>query len=368
MNKQIFSVFHKGERLMIRFYSDFAQILLEHLQTSHKKIILYGMGDGAEKIMSLLETVGLHPAAFMASDDFVRGQTFRGFTVKTLAQIETEFGEIIILICFGTARPDVLSHIYEIAEKHEVYAPYVPVVGGGVFDRKFIDDNKDDIEKAYKLLADERSKSVFESILNYRLSGKIGFLTSSHSDRSEVFKLLSLGSDETYVDLGAYNGDTIEEFIGETAGQFKKIYALEPDFKNYAKMRRRLYMLNPTVFTAINAGAWSEDTELEFSTRGGRNSKVGSGRKIRMKSVDSLLGGAEATYIKLDVEGSEREALAGAAKTIKQFRPKLCVSVYHRIDDIFALILEINKLRPDYRLYLIRSEYIPDWDTNLICI
>ena len=92
----------------------------------------------------------------------------------------------------------------------------------------------------YKLLADEQSKKVFENVIRYKLSGKLDYLTEAETPSDEKFDLLKIGTEEIYVDLGAYDGDTVIEFLNETSLQFTKIYAMEPDAKNYRKLKRRL--------------------------------------------------------------------------------------------------------------------------------
>ena len=86
------------------------------------------------------------------------------------------------------------------------------------------------------------------------------------------------------------------------------------------------------------------------------------------RSVDSLLQGQNVTYLKMDVEGFEREALWGASKTILHYAPKLSVSIYHRNEDIFELPLLVKSLQPNYKLYIRHRLYIPAWDTNLYAI
>ena len=78
--------------------------------------------------------------------------------------------------------------------------------------------------------------------------------------------------------------------------------------------------------------------------------------------------GDAATFIKYDVEGSEKQAIDGAKKTITAHRPKLSVALYHRNEDMFAIPLQIAELNRKYKFYMRHHPYIPDWDTNLYCI
>ncbi|MGN0657608.1 MAG: FkbM family methyltransferase [Ruminiclostridium sp.] len=340
-------------------------------------IVMYGMGDGAEKIMRVMETCGLKPAEFMASDEFVRGHSFKGYRVKKLSEIEELYADFVVVVCFGTALPEVMENIERISEHHRVVAPDVPVVGGGLFDGDYISDHEYEIMKLRMLLADDTSRDTLDALMKYRITGDISVLRSCETPKEEAYSLLNINDRETYLDLGAYNGDTVEEFLKLTGKRFTKIYALEPDRRNYSKLRRRHYALGSEIFEPINAAAWSSDTTLVFNSRAGRNSSLcetpsaqtaGRGIEIEAKSVDSLLDGKAATLIKYDVEGSEREALAGSEQTIKKYKPRLIVSLYHRTGDLIELPLYIKELNPDYKLYLRHHPYIPAWDTNLYCI
>ena len=369
---------------MAFFLDDIDRDLWTYLKDTDKKIVLYGMGDGAEKIKAVLDDRGIEITEIMASDGFVRGQSFMGHRVKTLAEIEEEYGGgFLILICFGSKIPDVMEHIYEIAQKHELYAPNVPVTGGGVFDLEYANANKGDLQKVYKMLADEQSKKVFENVIRYKLSGDINYLKECETPSDEKFDLLTIGTDETVVDLGAYDGDTLVEFLNGTSMQFKKLYAMEPDNKNYRKLKRKLYMIGSALLEAYNVGAWDEDTTITFDMRAGRGSTANSAdpsnsgterrralryRDIKMMKTDTMLRGDAATYIKIDVEGAEENALRGAKETIANFKPKLNVALYHRNEDMFRLPLLINELNRKYKFYMRHHPYVPDWDTNLYCV
>ena len=365
---------------MAFFLDEIEECLWDYLRETDKKIVLYGMGDGAEKIKAVLDEIGAPVADIMASDEFVRGHSFMGFRVKKLSEIEELYGEdFLILVCFGTQLPEVMDRIYEISEKHELYAPNVPVVGEGLFTLDYAKAHREELKQVYDLLADEQSRRVLEAVIRYKLSGEIEYLREVETPAEEKFELLQIGAEETYVDLGAYNGDTLIEFLNETSMQFTKLYAMEPDAKNYRKLKRRLYMIGSELLYAYNCGAWDEDTSIVFSLRAGRSSKAvpAAGteglnparfREVKMMKPDTMLGGAAATYIKYDVEGSEERAIKGTARTIADFHPKLNVALYHRNEDMFALPLLIHSLNKKYKLYLRHHPYIPDWDTNLYCI
>ena len=185
--------------------------------------------------------------------------------------------------------------------------------------------------------------------------------------KAEIYrKIIKPGLNEVYVDLGAYNGDTIRELLEFTRGKYAEIYALEPDRKNYKKLTKFTDGM-PNVF-AYNAAAWCTDCELPFSSKSGRQSAISANAEtlVTARAVDSIVNGNRpATIIKMDVEGFEREAIWGASNIISHNAPKLMISLYHRNEDIFELPLLILMLNPQYKLYIRHQLYIPAWETNL---
>lgn len=104
---------------------------------------------------------------------------------------------------------------------------------------------------------------------------------------------------------------------------------------------------------------------LLFRQRAASRTLRTKGRETQMRALDSVLGGRPCTYLKMDVEGAEREAISGAEQTIRTFAPKLNIAAYHRSEDFFELPLVIHSLCKDYALYLRHHPYVPAWDTNL---
>ena len=101
----------------------------DFLKNDATPLVLYGMGNGADIVISQLEKIGRKPSEIIASDDFVRGQLFHGYKVKKLSQVEEELGDFIVLICFVTQIDSVIENIKTIARKHKTYVSYIPVFG-----------------------------------------------------------------------------------------------------------------------------------------------------------------------------------------------------------------------------------------------
>mgnify|MGYP002551997969 CR=1 FL=1 len=344
------------------------QDVWQRLQSCNKPVVVYGMGDGAVKILQVMQRYGIRPAAMFASDDFARGNSFMGYTVGKLRDVQAVYDDFIIVLAFAAGYQSLVDKIVEIGKRHTLIVPDVPVAGGGLFTYEYCLEHAAELEEVYGMLADDESRRVYASIINFKISGNIRYLLDVTTPKTEIYrKIINLTPNEVYVDLGAYNGDTIQEVLQLTRGKYIRIYAIEPDRKNFKKLCKYLDGMNYVY--AYNAVAWCLDTTVPFATKAGRQSAVSAfGQQIDARSVDSILQGKPATIIKMDVEGCEREALWGASQTIAHFSPKLMVSLYHRNEDIFALPLLIRRLNPNYDLYVRHQLYIPAWETNLYAV
>ncbi len=340
----------------------------EKLEKETRPIFIYGMGDGAQKIMNVFSARGIKVSGIFASDDFVRGHYFEGFKVKRLSEVEEEYEDFVVILAFAAGYRELVDKIHDIASKHTLYVPDVPVVGSGLFTYDYCVEHESELQAVYDMLADDFSRKVYANIINFKISGNIKYLDEVTTPKVDIYKeIIRPNLNEVYVDLGAYNGDTIEEFLTVTRGKYISIYAMEPDRKNFKKLCRNTENLLHVY--AYNSVAWSCETQIPFSTKAGRQSSVvTTGQLAEARSVDGMLDGEQATIIKMDVEGCEREAIWGSAHTIKKYSPKLMVSLYHRNEDIFELPLLIKKLNPDYKCYIRHQLYIPAWETNLYAV
>ena len=341
----------------------------EKLKDADLPIVCYGTGNGADKIFDEFERLGIKISAVMASDGFVRDRSFRGFKVKSLSDCENEFGDFYCVICFGSQLKSVTDNIKSVAAKHKTFVPSVSVYGNGIANREFFERNKSRICNIYSLLADEKSKDVFFKFVNFEYSGDLDILLSCESDKEEVFSdILRLGKNENYLDLGAYNGDTIKEFLHFSGNEYGSITAVEPAPRNFKKLME--YTKSMSNITLVNKGIWSGELAMGFAGKGGRNSYLSNAAQAKTDtvSVDEISKSESITYIKADIEGAENEMLDGAEITLKRLKPKLNIAAYHRIEDIFILPEKILEVNPEYKIYFRHHPYIPGWDTNFYCV
>lgn len=343
------------------------RLIWQRLKEEKRPIVMYGMGNGAQKIFDICTEYGIKIRDIFASDGFVRGHSFLGYKVISYSQLCERYDDCVVLLAFAIHSCEMRRKLKGISERYEVLAPDVPVCGTDILTPERLKAEKSLLQSAFARLSDDTSRAVFKNVIEFKLSGRPQYLFEIETERQEVFqKLFRLSEREVYVDLGAYNGDTVCEFLEATRNRFERIIAVEPDPKNFKKLCRLEGVAEDPRIEAHNLAAWSRETTLGFSCDGGRNSHIRfTGTPIKATSVDSLLDGQPASLIKIDVEGAEREAIEGARATISKFAPKLAVSAYHHTTDFYSLVDYIGSLNPEYRVFLRHHPYIPAWETNI---
>lgn len=352
--------------------------LWEHLRSSDRPILLYGMGNGADKLIARLEAMGKSVADVFASDGFVRGQCFHGKRVLTYTEAVKKHETPMILVCFGTALPDVLATVFEIEKRESLYIPDMPIAGEDYFTAAFYRAYYEQFRAVYELLADTASKDLYASLLWYKLTGEPRFLRDAVATGDEE-ALLDYASMRCAVDVGAYRGDTLKEML-ENAPQLQTVFALEPDIKNFKKLSAYAETVEGKEIRLFHAAAWHEEKLLSFASSGNRNATLEEKNAgtasfehhtdiVNCVKIDDITHGRTLDYIKYDTEGAELAALMGSKEMIARSRPALRISAYHRSEDLFALPLWVwDTVGNSYEYYLRRRLSIPAWDIDLIAV
>lgn len=347
--------------------------LFERLATDSPTVLLYGMGNGADKIIACLESKNIPVAGVFASDGFVRGQNFHGMRVLSFSEVKAKYDptDTVVLLAFGSARPEVLACIREVASVYRLLVPDMPVCGGPLFDRAFAKHHSQEIAAARALLADEPSRILFDRILAFRLSGSLTDLLEAVSEKSawEILKK-SPQTVRKIADFGAYTGDSAQEAMHHFSLDF--ILAAEPDRRNFKKLTAWQESVTHCTVECHRVAVCDRVGEAAFDDSGNRNAGLCTGRTgttVATSTPDVLLDGRAVDYIKYDVEGAEAAALIGTIDCIRHHRPALRVAAYHRAADLFELPLLLSRLcDKQYRFYLTREKSLPAWDIDIVAI
>jgi len=225
---------------------------------------------------------------------------------------------------------------------------------GMLYAKKYFDIHQKDIDLISSLLADDLSREVYLSAIKYRKSHDpkdVPFYTKN--DQYFPKDIIQLSESEVFIDCGAFDGDTMQEFIKATDGQYKSIVCFEPVEEFYNRLEKRG---NDKKVTAIRAGVYKTSTTLQFNAEGGKGSSLINASEntisIPVRAIDDVPECNDATFIKMDVEGSELDALRGARRTILRNKPKLAICIYHMQRDFVEIPKYIHSLVPEYKLYV----------------
>ena len=221
---------------------------------------------------------------------------------------------------------------------------------------KFLKENSEKFEKMYQSLEYYRSKKIFYAILNNWYNYDfINLEQVMEKCFSHYFDLDIIPScqEEVFVDLGAFNGDTVEDFIKIYGDNYKKIYAYEMteqsmrELKERVKNYPRIIYEQKAVSDEVGMGS-IKIHEISTSSNQLELEEIG---EIEVTSLDDDIG-EKITMIKMDIEGSELKALKGAENHIIKDKPKLLLSVYHGYEELLTLWEYLEKFDLSYHYYL----------------
>jgi FkbM family methyltransferase len=232
-----------------------------------------------------------------------------------------------------------------------------------------IDRDRHDISRLATLWADDKSCDEFQKILNWFLAADQSTM-ADHDPLEEIYvppNLWSMSDLEHFVDCGAFDGDSVLDLVKKTGSKFSAITAYEPDPRNFKAMQANIATLPLAVrqkLRLVNAAVGATRGVVHFSVSGTMQSAVEAdgGLPVDCLALDDEFRDVHPSFIKMDLEGYELEALAGAGKLLANHPPILAITAYHKLEHLWQIPLLIHSYQPGYRLYLRR--YAEDcWET-----
>ena len=213
----------------------------------------------------------------------------------------------------------------------------------------------------YEEIRDELIKAGIAS--DRIIDGAILFDMSEGKQYFDLDELPHSPSGEVFADVGCYDGLSAFYFDKWCNGEGVS-YCFEPDEINIARIKKVLEYKKVSSYKLIDKGVWSSTGRISFVSTGNSVSHVSDAAEIddgassiEVTTLDDALFDKNVTFIKMDIEGAEYEALKGAERIIREQKPKLAICVYHKPQDIWELpelILDYNK---EYRFYLRHYSY-----------
>jgi FkbM family methyltransferase len=219
--------------------------------------------------------------------------------------------------------------------------------------KNFYEKNKGKFKEVLNLLADVESKETYKAVLSFRMTWNSKTIKKyTYFPQYFVKEIFDSYNDEVFVDGGAYNGDTIAELLKymPQGSSIKKIYAWEPDEINGKLLLNEYGKKNNVVW--LPYAMYKCHDNLRFTNSGTEMSAVDEKGDLIVQAdcIDNL--SPDATFIKMDIEGAEIDALYGAKETIIRNKPKLAICIYHKPEHLYQIPLLIHEWVPEYKLYI----------------
>ena len=343
------------------------EYIVKELKESNKPCIIYGTGKFAICTAEYLLKNHVDIDCFCDSDRYYfEGKKiiisndgehrFRVINDKELNQISSKYN-----ILSGMIDYSFMTELKNRYPQSEI-VDYLDVVPEHIMEWQYIEENEKQLSKVYDLLEDEESRKVMESFIFARLTGNVENLLKLNKNKEGGYgydyDLLTLNNEDVVIDGGSYVGDTISEIQQYVKGNVKTIFAFEPDSVTFEKLKKNVE--DNELIHLENAGLWKDTSILRFENAGTLGSKLkeDAENEVKVVSLDDYNRGGileNVTIIKMDIEGSELNALKGAEELLRNTMPKLAICVYHKNDDIFSIPLYIAALDfkgRKYKFYL----------------
>lgn len=216
--------------------------------------------------------------------------------------------------------------------------------------RRFFAINSERVINMLSDMEDEKSNTVLKKVIRFRQShDKKDRPDYSRKDQYFPSDIIQRRDDEVFIDCGAYDGDSIRSFIDFSGNKYNKIVAFEPDPENLSLIKKSVNGVK-----VVQAAAWNENGTISFSNGNASGSGFDKDGKDIVQSVkiDDIKECSNATFIKMDIEGAEYNALLGAEKTIRKNKPTLAICIYHSDEDILRIYELIKSWDLGYVFYV----------------
>ncbi len=331
------------------------RVLAQSLLEGEGPVFVMGRNKYAEYVSSVLGRYDRSVSAYV--DDFTEDKSFMGKPVISSEDIP----DGLVVSCVVDGRPltalnrlrtcgvlNIIDYFSLVRLEPQLFPP-----------PEFCENNRRDIEENERkylwlrgILEDPLSLRTLDSIVAFRYSFDLDFMTwfAFKTDEQYFEMFLKRGDEEIFVDGGGFDGKTSEQFVLAVHG-YDKIYFFEPSIEmlNIAKERLSQY---PRIKFAQKC-LYDRKAMLTFDATKGSTSSISSLGNDIVEAVclDDIITD-KISFVKLDIEGSEVEALKGSEKTIVKYRPKIAVAVYHNQEHFWKIPEYLLSLDKTYKVHL----------------
>ena len=321
-----------------------------------KPIWIWGAGNTAQLYQEgfkRLEEEGFKIEGYIDKNADLLKNSFAGKPVILPQKLQNR-EKICVLIC--TIRPTTIKQIQQMCKEKEIEC--YPI------DEVILKLHRKEVMQCFDLLEDEQSKKIYAELTEARITGQnIGDEIQSYPAYFSLPIFKKEDQKEVFVDCGAYDGDSIGEYLKQKNAVFDKIIAFEPDTENFKKLQRTIenecekWNISQEKFEIYPSAIGEKSSVGKFERYEGNNGIASKmldasseqGEECKVVSLDEFLT-EPYSFLKADIESFEYKMLLGAKESIKKNKPLLAICIYHNAVDFYSIPLLIKEILPEYKI------------------
>lgn len=354
--------------------------VIDRVKSSVNPIIMWGAGEVAETIYSrFLKNDVMLEDIFVDDNYYLPDTYFHGKNIISRSMFEKKY---------QTKKVDVIIGFMEYERGEEMRKlPYVGEIFQFVhiaeapFKRmsfSYYEENIEKVKEVVELFQDDVSRKLFVAYFNARINDDSSYILDVKEGKGDYFvnDVYAIGKQESFLDCGAFTGDTIQRFLAASLGQYKSIIAVELDSQNYQVLEEYVRKERLKNVNCINCGLWDKNGMVNVMrfAEDPQMTKIAEdtdGLVMHTRTLDSIWkesGMPDISIMKINYEVAIVETLSGAINMIRACKPKIAVTVGLRDDSMLEIPLLIKKILHQYKIYLRYRGALSDTITLLALI
>ena len=368
--------------------------LLWELPKQEKAIIFWGCGNSMRLIKKELQERGVVPTAYCENNPNIIGKSIDNVPVLSYDEVRAQYKEYIIVltVAINNAVP-IVEQLKKAGEKNPIYHIEHPFKVENVFlEYSDVKDKFHEYEKMFDILQDERSKKIFQELINFKISGnKLPLLKYVDGDTFFDENIIPESDHYSYMDVGAYTGDTLLRFYAFCRGKYNKLYAVEPDEGNFKALSELVKYGRIFDTHLFQVGGWNYRGELTFYTITNNatnfdspnffknmentvynscelSKEIYDKQVVAVDTVDNLLNGEQCDVIKINALGADYQVLLGCENTIRKYHPVLVGEFGAQKEHLLHLLEKMKEMNSHYKIYLRQKEIFGDCKTVFFAV
>ena len=325
--------------------------VVEKLSSSKVPILLWGCGNYAEYIYQILKRNKIKIEGVFI-DHKIGVLKFHEFEVLSFDEVKDKFTKIIIVRGNGNIEREAYYRSIDIVDT--IFSFFDLMGFGWHLNNEKLETYSKTLNEMFNEYSDDESKKSFIAYLKSRYFNDWTYIQAHVCHNMYFPEFIKINNQESVVDCGAFDGDTLKLFVNKTT-EWNNYIAFEPSNKPYEELNKYIEANNIQKIKTYKVGVWNKKTTLSFVEENDISriveGAISNGTKIEVDAIDNLCNTVPVTYIKMDLEGSELVALEGACNIILKNKPKLAISIYHKPSDLVNIYLFIKKMNLEYKFY-----------------